>query len=71
MQLEFIQFWDLALLPQHRFSDLQAEGFSKGWGNRVANLAVLVPDGASKAEIIPKKTVSSGSGLPAFSRQVR
>ena len=54
MQLKVIQVCDLALLPKHSFSDLQAEGFSKGWRHCVVNLAVLVPDGAREIEVVPE-----------------
>ena len=56
MQLEFIQFWDLALLPQHCFSDLQTQGFTQGWWHSIPNLAMLVPNGAREIEVIPDIT---------------
>ena len=54
--LEFVQVWDLSLMPQHRFSDLQAEGFSQRRRHCVSYLAMLVPDGAGESEVIPENT---------------
>ena len=54
--LEFIQVWDLSLMPQHRFSDLEAEGFSQRRRHCVPYLAMLVPDGAGESEVIPENT---------------
>ena len=56
--LEFIQVWDLSLMPQHRFSDLEAEGFSQRRRHCIPYLAVLVPDGAGESEVIPKALAS-------------
>ena len=53
-KLKIIQIRNLALLPQHCFSDLQAKGFTQGWWHSIPNLAVLVPDGARKIEVIPE-----------------
>merc|ERR1719432_261093 len=56
--LEFVQVWDLALMPQHSLSDLQAEGFPQWRRHCVSYLAVLVPDGARESEVIPKALAS-------------
>ena len=54
--LEFIQVWDLALVPQHRFPDLEAEGFPQRRRHCVPDLTVIVPDGAGESEVIPENT---------------
>ena len=56
MQLEFVQVWDLALLPQHCFSDLQAKGFPKGRRHSVADLTVLVPDSPREGEVVSENS---------------
>ena len=55
-KLEVIQVRDLALLPQHCFSDFQTQGFTQGWWHSIPNLAMLVPDSAREIEVIPKIT---------------